>query len=61
VRGRRRRGGIGGLVKPGFTQEIRSRAHAHMAAETKWQRLATTAALLAVVAIGAFFLIRWLS
>jgi len=47
------------VVKPGVTQELRSRATAHVAAEARQRRLVTAAISLAVVAIGVYIVLRW--
>jgi hypothetical protein len=49
------------VLKPGVTQELRARVNAHLAAESRQRRLMTTTVMLAVVAVCAYFLLRWLS
>jgi len=48
-------------VKPGVTQELRSRVREHLAAEARQRRLTTAALVLAIVAACAYFVLRWLS
>ena len=48
-------------MKPGVTQELRARVNAHLAAENRQRRLTMAAAVIAVVAASAYFVVRWLS
>jgi hypothetical protein len=48
-------------LKPGVTQELRSRVAAHMAAETRQRRLVATAVTIAVLAVCTYFALRWLT
>lgn len=47
-------------MKPGVTQELRARVNAHLAAELRQRRLTVIAAVIAVVAACAYFILRWL-
>ncbi|HEX6050759.1 MAG TPA: hypothetical protein VFZ21_15880 [Gemmatimonadaceae bacterium] len=49
------------MLKPGVTQELRSRVNAHIAAETRQRRLMTSAVIVALVALCAYFVLRWLT
>ena len=49
------------MLKPGVTQELRSRVNAHIAAESRQRRLTITAVVVAVVALCAYFALRWLT
>ena len=48
-------------MKPGVTQELRTRVRERLAAESRQRRLATAALVLAIVAACAYVLVRWLS
>ena len=48
------------MVKPGVTQELRSRVNAHLAAETRQRRLTTAGVIVAVITLCAYFALRWL-
>jgi hypothetical protein len=48
------------VLKPGVTQELRSRVAAHISAENARRRLMTSAVVVAVVAVSAYLLVRWL-
>lgn len=48
------------VVKPGVTQELRSRVDANVAAVARRRQLAVGAAVVAVLAVCAFFVLRWL-
>jgi hypothetical protein len=48
-------------MRPGVTQELRSRANARLAAESRQRRLTITAVVVAVVALCAYFALRWLT
>ena len=48
-------------MKPGVTQELRTRVREHLAAEARQRRLTTAALVLAIVAACAYFVLRWLS
>ena len=47
-------------MKPGVTQELRSRVNAHLAAETRQRRVTIAAVLVAVVTLCGYFALRWL-
>ena len=49
------------MVKPGVTEELRTRANSHIAAESRQRRLTLTAITVAVVALCAYFVLRWLA
>ena len=49
------------MVKPGVTQELRSRVDANVAAGARRRQLTVGAVLVAVLAVCAFFLLRWLA
>ena len=48
------------MVKPGVTQELRSRVDANVAAEARRRQFTVGAVVLAVLAVCAFFVLRWL-
>ena len=48
-------------MKPGVTQQLRTRVRENLAAEARRRRLTTAALVLAIVAGCAYFLLRWLS
>ena len=48
-------------MKPGVTEELRSRVNAHLAAESRQRRLMTSAVIVAVVALCAYFVLQWLT
>jgi hypothetical protein len=48
------------VIKPGVTQELRSRVNAHLAAETRQRRLTVAAIIVAVIALCGYFALRWL-
>jgi hypothetical protein len=49
------------VVKPGVTQELRARVSAHLAADARQRRLMAAAVVVAVVAVCAYVLLRWLT
>jgi hypothetical protein len=49
------------VVKPGVTQELRSRGDANVAAEARRRQLVVVAVVVAVVAVCAYVLLRWLA
>ena len=49
------------VSKPGVTQELRTRATAHLAAQARQRRLVAVAVALAVVAVCAYLVLRWLA
>jgi len=49
------------VVKPGVTQELRSRVDANVAAEARRRQLVVGAVVVAVVAVCAYVLLRWLA
>ena len=49
------------MLKPGVTQELRSRVNAHIAAETRQRRMMVSAVTVAIVALCAYFVLRWLT
>ena len=49
------------MVKPGVTQELRSRVDANIAAEARRRQLTVGAVVVAIVAVCAFFVLRWLA
>ena len=48
-------------MKPGVTQELRTRVREHLAAQARQRRLTTAAVVLAIVAACGYLLVRWLS
>ena len=48
-------------MKPGVTQQLRTRVRENLAAEARQRRLTTAVLVLAVVAACAYFLLRWMS
>lgn len=49
------------MLKPGVTQELRSRVNAHIAAESRQRRLMMSGVIVAIVALCAYFALRWLT
>ncbi len=49
------------VLKPGVTQELRSRVNAHIAAENRQRRLMMSGVIVAIVALCAYFVLRWLT
>ena len=49
------------VSKPGVTQELRTRAAAHVAAESRQRRVVAVAVALAVVAVCVYVVLRWLA
>ena len=47
-------------MKPGVTQELRSRVNAHLAAETRQRRVTIAAVIVAAVTLCGYFALRWL-
>lgn len=48
------------MVEPGVTEELRTRAGAHLAEEARRRRLTTITVIVAVVAVAAYLAARWL-
>lgn len=48
------------MVKPGVTEELRARVRGNLAAEARQRRFTTAAVLLALLAVVAYFVMRWL-
>jgi hypothetical protein len=49
------------VPEPGVTRELRTRASANVAEESKQRRLVTIVVSLAVVAVCAYLVLRWLA
>jgi hypothetical protein len=49
------------VSKPGVTQELRARVGAHLAEEVRRRQLTVVASVIAVVAVCAYFVVRWLT
>ena len=47
------------MVKPGVTEELRTRATANVAAAAKQRRLVGAVVALAVVAVCVYIVLRW--
>lgn len=48
------------MPKPGVTQELRARVGAHLAEEVRRRQLTVVALVVAIVAVCAYFVVRWL-
>ena len=48
------------MVKPGVTQELRTRVNAHLASETRQRRLAMAGVIVAIITLCGYFALRWL-
>ena len=48
------------VPKPGVTQELRARVGAHLAEEVRRRQLTVVALVVAIVAVCAYFVVRWL-
>jgi hypothetical protein len=48
------------VSKPGVTQELRARVSAHLAEEVRRRQVTIIALLVAVLAVCAYFVLRWL-
>ena len=48
------------MPKPGVTQELRARVGARLAEEVRRRQLTVLALVMAIVAVCAYFVLRWL-
>ena len=48
------------MLKPGVTQELRTRVNAHLAAESRQRRLTVAAVVVAIVTLCGYFALRLL-
>ena len=48
-------------MKPGVTQELRARVRENFAAEVRRRRLMTVTVAVAIVAVCAYVLVRWVA
>ena len=49
------------VLKPGLTQELRARVNANLAADVRQRQRTVLALVIAILAVCAYFLLRWLS